>query len=149
MHDALFLTDDSPTVTEVVRRFEEAWREAGRPDVERYLPARGPDYVRLLFELVHVDLDFRLRSGESALVEHYLDRFPDLGDDPSAMVELIAAEYALRRHWRGAVALEEYPRRFPQYQAELRTRLADGMPAASPPRPSVPGYELIRELGRG
>src|SRR5262245_29273240 len=109
----------------VLQRFEEAWRGPARPDLCDFLPAPAPGDTRLLFELVHIDLDFRLRHGEPARVEDYLRRFPELEQDRAALVDLIAAEYALRRCWRaagpqvGPVSPEEYLHRFPQY-GELR-----------------------------
>ena len=95
----------------------------------------------------------RLRSDED-----YLGRFPDLTRDRAAVVELIAAEYALRRQWHGPAAPDEYLSRFPEYGEELQARLAAEPPASGPPRalvvpvgnrPDPPGYQLGAELGRG
>ena len=142
----------------VVRRFESAWRKPGRPDILHYLPTPRAGRTAVLYELVHVDLDLRLRTGEAARVEDYLSRFPDLARDRAAVVELIAAEYALRQQWRGSADPDEYPRRFPEYGDELRARLAVEPPASGPPRALVvpvghpvdpPGYQLGAELGRG
>src|SRR5262245_21237244 len=97
-----FSAEEIPAEFEdIIRRFEEAWQAEKCPDIERYVPAPLPGNTRLLFELVHIDLDLRLRAGEAALVEHYLDRFPLLGRNRDAVLELIVAEYTLRRHWRG------------------------------------------------
>ena len=38
---------------------------------------------------MHVDLEFRLKAGESARVEEYLERYPALAQDGNAVVELI------------------------------------------------------------
>jgi eukaryotic-like serine/threonine-protein kinase len=142
----------------IVRKFESAWRKPGRPDILHYLPTPRAGRTSVLYELVHVDLDLRLRNGESARVEDYLDRFPDLVHDRSAVVDLIAAEYALRRQWRGHAAPDEYLRRFPEYGDELQARLAAEPAASGPPRALVvpvgnpidpPGYQLGAELGRG
>src|SRR5918995_1352125 len=124
MTDSVLLADEVPAeCEEIIRRFEEAWRGPGRPAIESYLPTPWPGHTRLLIELVHVELDFRLRNGESALVEHYLERFPLLERDPDACLSLIAAEYTLRRRWQGTAATEEFEQRFPQYRHELRDRL--------------------------
>src|SRR5262245_56349187 len=142
----------------IVRRFEEAWGGPEVPELDSFLLTVGPASPRLLVELVHVDLDFRLRRGEPARVEDYLHRHPLLERDWVALLERIVAEYALRRHWQGAPTLEEYQVRFPDYAEELRNRVA-GEPALSgwldsspipPPiawaRPSFPGYEILGEL---
>src|SRR3954447_3705622 len=115
MRDTAFLSRELSEQCEVViRRFEDAWQGRLRPDLESYLPTTLTDDTRLLVELVHIDLDFRLRNGEPARVEHYLERYPLLKNDRDALLDLIVAEYNLRRHWRADVAAEEYPQRFPQ-----------------------------------
>src|SRR5262245_33829300 len=147
---------------EIVKRFEAAWQGPERPDIEEYLPTHPPGNTRLLFELVHIDLDFRLRHGEAARVEHYLNRYPRLGQDRAALLELIVTEYVLRRCWQGGAAQDEYLRRFPEYLSDLPAQLGtrsgvsgdSGRPVALPEparaaRPSIPGYEVFRELGRG
>src|SRR5262245_42801555 len=108
MSDSSVTLDETAKFEEVIRRFEYAWRGPDRPDIESYVPSPRSEHTRLLFELVHVDLDFRLRQGETVRVEHYLERFPDLESDRAALVELIATEYALRCRWRGTTEPGEY-----------------------------------------
>jgi WD40 repeat protein len=116
----------------------------------------------LLVELVHVDLDVRLRAGEGVWAEDYIDRFPVLRS-PDVMVDLLAAEYGLRARLRPPVWPEEFWLRFPELTAELRVRLPaenrpgwfdetrpqqrPGRPIAGPP--VIPGYDVLDELGRG
>src|SRR5512135_2430643 len=96
--------DDSPTLPcsawdeleDAIRRFEDAWQNPARPEIRAYLPP-GEGGTRLLTELVHVDLEYRLRAGEPARVEEYLARYPELTDDRAAVLELIATEHELRR----------------------------------------------------
>ena len=61
----------------MIRRFEDAWQGPARPEILAYLPT-GAGRTRLLTELVHVDLEYRLRAGEPARVEEYLARYPEL-----------------------------------------------------------------------
>jgi tetratricopeptide (TPR) repeat protein len=155
MSESSLCPDETAKFEEAVRLFECAWQGSERPDIENFVPVPRSDHTQLLFELVHVDLDLRLRTGEAVLVEHYLERFPDLEGDRDALLELIATEYALRRQWQTAPEPDEYYQRFPQYTDELRSRLvadrSGSLPSdtAEAPVPSVPGYELLRELGRG
>src|SRR5262245_57389109 len=79
---------------DLVSRFESAWQGGQRPAVDDYLLTGD---LRLLVELVHVDLERRLKAGEAVRAESYLTRYPDLARDPQTAVELIAAEFALRR----------------------------------------------------
>src|SRR5262245_35246886 len=108
---------------DVIRRFEDAWQGQPRPEIIAYLPT-GAGRTRLLTELVHVDLEYRLRAGESARVEEYLARFPELADDRAVVLGLIAAEHELRRRREPDLALGEFLRRFPQYRAELPGQIA-------------------------
>src|SRR5438045_1286821 len=88
---------DWSALKDAVRRFEDAWREGPRPAIDDHVPAGHPLRPRLLVELVHVDLELRLKAGEAARVEEYLARYPELAADRAAVLQLIAAEHGLRR----------------------------------------------------
>jgi serine/threonine protein kinase len=117
----------------------------------------------VLVELVHADLECRLRAGEPARVEDYLQRYSDLNDDLATILDLIVAEHARRRRREPDLNVAEYLGRFPHFAEELRRRLpvspgptgeTPTHPAPPPgepagPAPLVPGYEVLRELGRG
>jgi tRNA A-37 threonylcarbamoyl transferase component Bud32 len=179
----------------ILDRFEAAWQRGERPALEHFLADAVPaERHALLVELAHEDLDYRLKAGEPARVESYLQRYPELAADPAAVVALIAAEYELRRRRDGEVTFAEYQQRFPQHVHELLKRLqtvsyagaapssaepngvsgpqrlsgatqddpaqtgAEGGPGTPQPvrptgqaanLPSVPGYEILAELGRG
>src|SRR5262245_53436554 len=86
---------ESPTWSHceaLIKAFEDAWRRGAAPAVRDYLRAHGPERHALLVELVHVDLEFRLKAGTSARVESYLGDFPELASDPRATLDLLAAE---------------------------------------------------------
>ena len=74
-------------------------------------------------------------------MEDYLNRYPELGDDRAAVLELIRAEYEHRRLTESSLSLDEFRRRFPDHADDLAARVA-GLP-------SVPGYEVLEEIGRG
>jgi WD40 repeat protein/tRNA A-37 threonylcarbamoyl transferase component Bud32 len=144
---------------EIVERFEAAWEQGPRPRIEDYLPLE-PGRLRrnVLAELVHVDLERRLKLGEDARVERYLRRFPELAENRSGILTLVASVYALRR-WQ-AEFLPEVPGPAPGPPSHatvswLTYELHDGEPchAAGPvtasPLPSIPGHELLEVLGRG
>jgi serine/threonine protein kinase len=46
--------------------------------------------------LVHVELELRLKAGETARAEDYLKRFPELANDPEVARQLIATESRFR-----------------------------------------------------
>ena len=146
----------------VIRRFEDAWRGNEHPDVGDFLVPESSHSVRLLVELVHIDLEFRLRAGEDARVEEYIARFSELGE-PEVLLDLLAAEFALRNRHGDSAWPEEFWLRFPQHMTELRARLpAEGItgwfhatrPAERPGAPLggppvISGYNIEGELGRG
>jgi serine/threonine-protein kinase len=119
----------------VVERFEQAWAGGSRPTLDDLLPADTTIRPALVVELAHAELEFRLRAGEPARAEDYLDRYPELGGDPAAALEFIASEYRIRVGQGAPVPLEEYLHRFPQYDSELRTRLSreGGVDTTPPP----------------
>jgi predicted ATPase len=151
---------DWPALEDAVKRFENAWRQGLRPVLDNYVPTGGGSLPPLLIELVHTELELRLKGGEAARVEEYLTRYPQLAADRTAAVELIAAEYDLRHRNERGLSLDDYLARFPQYREDLpghlsRATVADrdtprrpADPSATPP-PEVPGYELLGPLGRG
>jgi serine/threonine protein kinase len=125
---------DSIRLERAVDRFEDAWQRGERPALEAYLPANGPERARVLVELVHVDLERRLKAGEAARVEGYLERFPELRQD-ATVLGLLAAEHRLRRRREADVTAEEYQRRFPDHRDALASLLQH--PAADTPSPGA------------
>jgi predicted ATPase len=114
----------------------------------------------VLIQLVHIDLELRLKFGEAARVEDYLARYPELAGDSAVAQALIAAEHEWRRRREPELTLTDYLQRFPQYRAKLpewieRPTVAAGEapPCPAGPRaeapPEVPGYEVLSLLGRG
>ena len=91
------LDEDWSALKDAMRRFEDAWRQGPRPAVDDYLPASGQLRSRVLIELVHIDLELRLKAGEAARVEEYLARYPELASDQAVTLPLIAAEHEFRR----------------------------------------------------
>jgi eukaryotic-like serine/threonine-protein kinase len=111
------------------------------------------------------------RRGERAPVEDYLAQQPGLRDDAEAVLDLIYNEILHREEAGESPPLEEYLRRFPELAPQLqlqfevegalgpktlfRSEGGAAPPADGPPSPagdvrlSVPGYEILGELGRG
>ena len=115
-----------------IARFEDAHHRAENPSIDDYLPQEGEERHALLLELVHVELEYRLKAGEPARVEEYLERYPSLKQNHDAVVELICNEYVLRCRREPVVAVDEYFGRFPELRKKLEKGLAKGLPAQSP-----------------
>jgi WD40 repeat protein len=128
----------------IVKAFEEAWERGQRPVIEDFLPAHNAGRAAALVELVHTELECRLKAGEAVRVEVYLERYPELVSDTGQVEELIAAEYRQRRRREPDLTTEEYTRRFPL----LGTRLAEllealPVPDTNPFLPAPPGNTLF------
>src|SRR5438046_5636797 len=102
---------DWSVLKDAVKRFENAWRQGSGPRIDDYLSTGDPLRSRALIELVHVDLELRLKAGEPARVEEYLARYPELTEDRAATLGLIAVEHELRRRREPGLALDDYLQR--------------------------------------
>jgi hypothetical protein len=69
-----------------------------------------PDDRRALTELVHIDLERRLRAGEGVRVESYLQRYPALAAEAAGVLAVLGAEYEQRRREPGLSPAEYTPR---------------------------------------
>src|SRR5262249_30711224 len=66
---------------EACDQFEAAWQGGQRPEMGSYL-SRVPvgARVRLFRNLLHLELEYRLRTGEQPDEHSYRERFPEFGD---------------------------------------------------------------------
>src|SRR5262245_5036240 len=149
-----------PHHEELIEAFERAWQAGSLPRIDDYLRGDAAERIALLVELVHADLEFRIKAGEAARVESYLDCYPALAGDEATILDLLEAEYEMRRRKESNVGFDEYAARFPQHHQELRKRLGGASTAVctevaydgiQSPRDltAIPGYEIVKEIGRG
>jgi serine/threonine protein kinase/tetratricopeptide (TPR) repeat protein/WD40 repeat protein len=111
-------------VNEACNRFELAWQAGQRPRIEDYLGATPePERSDLVRELVALDIDYRRRAGEEPQPDDYRARFPAL-----ALAPLLADATVMQA---GA------------------GQCGTAGPAGPSSLPAVPGYEVLKELGRG
>lgn len=140
--------------------FESAWRQGLRPVIADYLPTGEPLRYRALIELVHIELELRLKDGEAVRASDYLTYYPELADDQAAANDLIDAELQLRG--RGAIQKlrnEGLPR-WPGYPKDVSGKTHRSTDAArdtphfradapTTTAPQVTGYEVLDLLGGG
>jgi WD40 repeat protein len=137
-------------------------------------PNRAAESIRQLVARLEEEQRVRWQRGERVLVEVYLEQHPALRAEADGIVDLLYNEFLLRQKAGEAPRLEDYLVRFPQLASQLRDQFevhgalhsADACHAAgspvqtilsahrSPPAdavdlPTVPGYEIVKELGRG
>ncbi len=114
----------SAAVEPWVRRFEAAWHDGESPSLEAFLPPDEPARQAALTEMVHIDLERRLKRGEPVRVETYVARYPELANNADTIVELLAEEFRLRTRDDPALEPSELFRRFPRFAGQLRERLS-------------------------
>jgi serine/threonine protein kinase len=124
-------------VERIVEGFEQAWRAGKQPAIDDYLSPGQDMRQAVLVELVHVDLEQRLKAGAVARVETYLERYPELANHPEVVFALARAEFLQRRRDEPDLALDEYCQRFSQCAEQLRDWLAEGTVLSQPQPPSV------------
>lgn len=152
------------------RRFEAAWRQGQPEPIEHFLPPEDhPAYLATLEELVHIDLEFSWKAGQTladgsaqtdirpALVEAYLTRFPSLGR-PAYVRRLLEQEYLVRHRFGDRPSPAEYLNRFPDLSLTSRevegwregfATLPHSRMSASSPGARLGRYRLCTEYGRG
>ena len=121
--------DEIARLEEVIDRFEDAWRRGDRPEVDDYLTGDDGRH-ELMVELVHADLEYRLKAGKAARVEEYLRRYPELNRESEVVRELVKAEWRLRQREAPSLTAEEYERRFPGLCDELTGASTIALPSA-------------------
>ncbi len=124
-------TFGSTLLERVVARFEKAWQRGEQPAIDDYLHSEDANSQEILVELVHVDLEFRVKAGEDARVESYFERYSALAEDGAARCQLIVAEYNLRLRDEPDLPAEQYFARFPDDQDELRELFSNALSAQS------------------
>src|SRR5262245_44533580 len=85
------------SLAEFVERFEEArWRH-GQAGVADFLPEPShPLYLKVLCELVRIEMEHTWQPGRPNSLESYRRRFPDLFADPTCSREIEFEEHRLR-----------------------------------------------------
>ncbi len=127
----------------IIAGFETAWKQGESPKIGNYLPDDEPRREELLVELVHADLEFRIKSGESARVEDYLRKYPSLARGKETVLSLIRAECSIRRRKEPGLRLDRYRQRFPEFRSELEASIEDASTDTGPPSPEkAPGKAI-------
>jgi len=96
-----------------IEAFESDWLRDGTAELAAHLPPRDhPLYLRVLCELVCVELEFLWAAGRPRRVGDYRAAYPELWEPPAAAYLAAAArqEYRLRRDAGEAVDPDEYRR---------------------------------------
>lgn len=103
-----------------LERFIDGWESGTPPEIADFLPAEPPGLRKLaLVELVKLDMEHRWDRGERALLERYIEAFPELAQNGQVPSDLIHEEQHIRKQQEDPIEPGEYERRFPAQAHEL------------------------------
>jgi WD40 repeat protein len=166
----------APSLGEALaRQAESLWRRGQRPDPDRLLAAAGVAAPSAVAAVLAVDQWQRWHSGERVAAEDYLARHPGVAAEAACALLVVYGEFLVREELGEAPAPDDYLARFPLYADALRAQFGfhaavagAGVAATlrddcfatlacrepAPPSGggrlrSVPGYDVLEELGRG
>src|SRR5437660_8836073 len=80
-------------------KFDQSWDEKRLAAALRQLPADSPVRRPALIEMIKIDLERRRKAGQKIRIDAYLKSFPELGTADDLPVDLILAEYQVRRQF--------------------------------------------------
>src|SRR5437660_1695749 len=121
-------TGDFSRIQDLCEQLEQAWKEfdgsTDGVDLEPLLQAGG-DNLRLsaLYELIKTEMPLRLENGLPWDLDHYLEKYPELGGSESLSVHLILEECLVRKRHGMRISISNYTRRFPRQLPELEKLL--------------------------
>ena len=105
-------------IEDLIAEFEQRLLAGDDPDILEFADPGDPNLAILFDELLHTDLELRLRLGQGKKVEDYVNRFPELQERQDLLTELLKTEYKVRSKFEPGLRLQEFADRFPQlYQA--------------------------------
>ena len=88
-------------IDEAIEQFEESWRQDAEDLIQRVAGSAGlGDDTELLAELIRVDIDRRYAAGADVNLQGYFQRFPQLLDESSRVVEICFEDYRVRKSRR-------------------------------------------------
>jgi eukaryotic-like serine/threonine-protein kinase len=149
-------------------RLAQLWQRGRVQDVDRFLAGVATLPAPQLALVLVIDQWHRWNRGEHLSAENYLQRYPAVGADRESALAVVYGEFLLREERGESPAVDEYLQRFPHLasrfsqQVHLHRALDEQAPTAThpigasdtsepavPTAPSVAGYEILSELGRG
>jgi serine/threonine protein kinase len=127
-----------PHLEEIHSRFAAAWEIGLRPELEAYLEeVPAADRPVLVRALLAVEIPCRGRLGDRPNLAEYQQRYPEAAE---CLAELFA---------NLAVARSDTSSPRPDEESVPSPVPDQAPPSAAPPLPEVPGYEVLKEVGRG
>jgi serine/threonine protein kinase len=127
--------DERRLADDWLKRFDTDWSEDRLAELLKALPADSALRRPLLVAMIERDLAYHWKHGRPALLSGYFDAYPELGGADHVPLDLIVAEYHLRKeHGQADLAdfAEMYPSRIDDLYLLVKPELDDVANPASP-----------------
>lgn len=109
----------------------------GPIDLFTFLASRPQSSSEMRLKVILHDLEERWKTGRPLKVEEYLERFPDLANDPQAIIALVKTEHKAQFGIDTTPEISELAIRFPQLASCLLEQLHT-IDSKSPDSPDSP-----------
>ena len=112
--------------------------------LESFLQGEGAFRWNLLVELIHTDLEIRLRKGEDVSLSFFIEKYPEIQSSPKDISSLIKTELQWRNHQGLPLDREKMERLYPDHIPLIRQQFI-----RLGKMPQIPGFLWLEELGSG
>jgi len=127
--------------------FEKLWLSAQTPpDVGQFLRTLINPSPEQIGAIIRLDQQFRWRTASPLKVEHYVSSIVGLEHHPGLLLKLVANEFQARLQNQQTPEVDDYLRRFPQLQEQLREKLS-GMSSTADGSGTSPNTSAIEHEG--
>lgn len=154
---------DSVLIGSIVQDFEEGWRPGSDPDFDTFLTGKGPLERRvLLVQLIRSAFELSIRAGHAVNLELYLEKYPEIRENPGDIIELLHAEFRANQSLGKVLSSEDLARKYPSLAQLITQGMEDltlpfhpgqangaGVPLDSLHPVKISHYSIERILGRG
>jgi tetratricopeptide (TPR) repeat protein/tRNA A-37 threonylcarbamoyl transferase component Bud32 len=128
----------SETRQGAAHRLWRLWEQGRQPELANFLTTAGPLGPLDLAAVLRVDQQQRWRLGQHIPAEQYLQGYPEVAADAEAALDMVYAEFRLRRELGPAMEVEAFLGRFPDLAEQLQIQLDFGQALITTPEtPSV------------
>ncbi len=131
-------------VHQIVSDYEQALLLNPEIRMESYLQGEGAFRWHLMVELIHTDLEMRLRKGEDTNLYFYINKYPEIMSSPKDIDSLLKTEMQWRNHQGLPLDREKMEQLYPDHIPLIRQQFI-----RLGKMPQIPGFLWLEELGSG
>ena len=131
-------------VHQIVSDFEQTLMQDPDVCMDDFLQGDGAFRWHLLIELIHTDLEMRLRKGQDIETYQYLEKYPAILKSPRDIDSLLKTELEWRNHQGLPLDQKKMEKLYPDHLPLIRQQFI-----RLGKMPQIPGFFWLEELGSG